>query len=124
MMEQKYILKPCPFCGESEKIKFSLKRTGRFEVQYHAAMYCDNCHTYGPRVLTPKVKHNDYKGRAAMESNEEIRKQAKMAWNTRKPIDDIVERMDKAAYRTGGRWERWAIDLTKAVEIVRKDGTE
>lgn len=75
-------LKPCPFCG-SEDIRYSLKITGRFDIQYHASMYCNKCHCYGKRTLTKRVGRDDYKGRSNIEKDENIKLDAIKAWNTR-----------------------------------------
>ena len=75
-------LKPCPFCGGKD-IRQSIKITGRFDVAYHVAYFCSDCHCYGARILTPKVRHNDYKGRASIETNERYRELAAEAWNRR-----------------------------------------
>ena len=77
-------LKPCPFCGSTD-IRYSLKITGRFDVRYHASMYCNKCHCYGARTLTESVSHNDYKGRSSIERDETIRQKAVEAWNRRTP---------------------------------------
>lgn len=75
-------LEPCPFC-ESEKIKYSLKKTGRFELHYHACMYCADCHTYGPRVLSASFRHDDYIARRDVENDAELLARAGQAWNKR-----------------------------------------
>ena len=75
-------LKPCPFCGGTD-IRYSLKVTGHFDVRYHAAMYCNDCHCYGARTLTKYVPHDYYKGRTAIEKDPEIREMAERAWNRR-----------------------------------------
>ena len=77
-------LLPCPFCGNTD-IRYSLKITGRFDVRYHASMYCNKCHCYGARTLTEKVNHNDYKGRHQIEQDETIKQKAIDLWNTRTP---------------------------------------
>ena len=51
-------LKPCPFCGGA-KMDVSQKVVARdhgTKVQYRVAVYCKSCNTYGPRVLTEKIK--------------------------------------------------------------------
>lgn len=73
---------PCPFC-DSKDIKYSLKVTGNFEKQYRSTMYCNQCFAYGPRVLTKKIKGDDYPGRSAIERNEEYMIAAIIAWNER-----------------------------------------
>lgn len=75
-------LKPCPFCGGKD-IRYSLKITGRFDVKYHASMYCNKCHCYGARTLTQSMRHNDYKGRQQIEKDENIKQQAIEKWNRR-----------------------------------------
>ena len=75
-------LKPCPFCG-CKDIRYSLKITGHFDVQYHASMYCNKCHCYGKRTLTKKVSHANYKGRIEIENDKEVQDEAIKAWNTR-----------------------------------------
>ena len=75
-------LKPCPFCGGTD-IRYSLKITGRWEVRYHASMYCNKCHCYGARTLTEKLDCDDYKGRHHIEQDETIRQKAVDLWNTR-----------------------------------------
>ena len=75
-------LKPCPFCGGTD-IRYSLKVTGHFDVRYHAAMYCNECHCYGARTLTKFVPHDYYKGRTAIENDAEVKEMAERAWNRR-----------------------------------------
>lgn len=75
-------LKPCPFCG-STNLDYSIKIKGHFEIYYHAVIYCKNCRTYGPRVITQKVKHADYTGRDAIETDIEYKEKAIQAWNKR-----------------------------------------
>jgi Zn finger protein HypA/HybF involved in hydrogenase expression len=53
-------LEPCPFCG-SDKIKLSSKTTTiKFQTKSHVQFYCNNCHTYGPRVLTDRDYNLNY----------------------------------------------------------------
>ena len=49
-------LKPCPFCGNTD-IRYSLKITGRFDVGYHASMYCNKCQLLCCKTL---FKRNNY----------------------------------------------------------------
>lgn len=42
---------PCPFCG-STKLDISRKSNG------HICVYCENCQTYGPRVLKYSLPDN------------------------------------------------------------------
>ena len=75
-------LKPCPFCGGTD-IRCSFKVSGRFIIQYRVAMFCNDCHTYGPRVLTIKKEHDDYRGRDAVTKDEKYEAAAAEAWNRR-----------------------------------------
>lgn len=102
-------LKPCPFCGGEAIID-------------REDIFCDACH------LSMKIDDRLYNGEA--ESYEEAKEQAIKAWNTRKPIDDIVERLKKAesvknfGSRNSGNL---LIPLNDAIDIVRnagKDGGE
>ena len=77
----------CPFCG-GENIGYSVKTTGRWERKYHVAMYCKDCNCYGKRVLVTPTENT----RCAVERNEEYKKLAIKAWNTRKPMDNILEK--------------------------------
>lgn len=78
------IIKPCPFCGSTD-IRSSLKAAsaGCGEVRYHATMYCNKCHCYGPRVITKVVVSNDYRGRSELEKDIIIKEKALLAWNSR-----------------------------------------
>lgn len=87
-------LNPCPFC-DSEKIGYSIKTTGRWERKYHVAMYCKDCNCYGARVLITPTEEC----RSDVEKNEEYKKLAIEAWNTRRPIDGIVEKLEEMMQR-------------------------
>ena len=75
-------LKPCPFCGGTD-IRCSFKVAGRFIKQYRVAMFCNDCHAYGPRILTIKKEHDDYRGRDAVTKDERYEAEATEAWNRR-----------------------------------------
>ena len=83
-------LKPCPFCG-GEDIGYSVKTTGRWERKYHVAMYCKDCNCYGKRVLVTPTENTRYD----VEHNEEYKKLAIKAWNTRAPMDNIAEKLEE-----------------------------
>ena len=75
-------LKPCPFCG-GEKMGVSEKSVSRdynTAVQYQVAVYCKGCNTYGPRVLTEKIKCVVYPKRFDFDK---AREEATEAWNRR-----------------------------------------
>ena len=87
-MEQ--IIKPCPFCG-SHNISYSVKTTGRWERKYHVAMYCKDCNCYGKRILITPTETSRYD----VERNIEYKQLAIDAWNTRKPMERILERLEE-----------------------------
>lgn len=77
------IIKVCPFC-QSDDIRYSVKKTTiKFEPAYHAAMYCNHCHCYGPRILH---KGKREKSRYDFECEDVLKKCALDAWNFR-PTD-------------------------------------
>ena len=99
-------LLPCPFCGgEAIKTAFSW---GNISDEY--SIKCTIC-----GASTTVLK------------SEEVIK----AWNTRKPIDDIVERLVEKSYdsmhldMSTPMTETWQIiDLDDAIDIVRNAGKE
>ena len=71
-------LDPCPFCGYTD-IKYSVKTTSlSFKRAWHIAMYCNNCHCYGPRVL---IRQDNSLTRHKVEHSVEFRMLAEKAWN-------------------------------------------
>ena len=99
-------LKRCPFCGGEAR----MHKTAF--LKYEVEVVCKNC---GARTLT----HSSA-------SFSDANMNAIKAWNTRKPMDRIVERLED--YRM---WKELMIyDLTyrereiikKAIEIVKEEG--
>ena len=81
-------LKPCPFCG-SNNIDYSIKTCGSYRGQYHIAMYCKKCNCYGKRTLIKPIET----ARWEIEKNESYKELAIIAWNTRNPIENTIERI-------------------------------
>lgn len=82
-------LKPCPFCG-GVKLSISEKSVSRnynTEIQYQVAVYCKICNTYGPRVLTEKIKNNVYP--RPFVDFDKAREKAIEAWNRRSTDAEI-----------------------------------
>lgn len=102
-------IKPCPFCG-SENIDYSIKTTNG---GYHMSMYCKECHCYGARVL---IKHFE-NGRFLIERNETYKELAIKEWNTRKPIDKVIEQLEESYSCDVGALQM--ISLDTAIEIVK-----
>ena len=103
-------LRECPFCGgEAKYISFT---QGLFVQRF---VTCTKCGI--------ETRRNYLNGAKAIE-----------AWNTRKPIDDIVERLEEKSYdsmhldMSTPMTETWQIiDLKDSIDIVRnagKDGAE
>ena len=103
-------LKPCPFCGgEAQVMRFP-----RCDRKY--VVICGNELCY-----------------ASIGNYSVTKEEAIQAWNTRKPMDAIVEALNDAGNQRvenafGGReeWEAIAYrqGTRKAIEIVRKGGVE
>lgn len=92
----------CPFCG-STKIDYSVKTTGRWERKYHVAMYCRDCNCYGKRVLiTPAEEETRFE----VERNPQYKQLAIDAWNTRKPMERIIERLEEEERTLQDKYER------------------
>jgi Lar family restriction alleviation protein len=95
-------LLPCPFCGGEALLD-------------REDIFCDDCH------LSMRIDDRVYNGEA--ENYEEAKKQAIEAWNTRKPMDNIVDRLQEKDDDCGcGKISVW-----EAIDIVRnagKDGAE
>lgn len=76
-------IKTCPFC-QSDDIRYSVKTTTiKFKPAYHATMYCNHCHCYGPRIL---YKTDPDTSRYSIEQDDALKKCAMDAWNFR-PTD-------------------------------------
>lgn len=91
-------LKPCPFCGGKARTQENNHYKDIWSVM------CKNCFTESDRYHT--------------EEN------AIEAWNTRKPMERIVEKLedtaDKAIMKPDGEYR--IIELDKAIEIVEQGG--
>lgn len=99
-------LLPCPFCGGEAHIevhKFYEEKTKDFTMKTYGVI-CDNCHT---------------SGRQFYESEEE----AIEAWNTRKPMDKIVEKLEEE-YAIVYWSDDYIAGIYRAVEIVKGGGVD
>ena len=119
-------LLPCPFCG-GEHIDYSVKTCGRWERKYHVAMYCKDCNCYGARVLITPTESTRYE----VENNPKYKQLAIEKWNTRKPMERIVERLEeceeelkglqyKSVNSYGYYSQHKGIELAK--DIVKEEG--
>ena len=105
-------LLPCPFCGGKAEI-----REVDYDPEWHptyndpdsggdAPVYVISCKSCEAGI---KYKYKE--------------SEAVQAWNTRKPIDDMVEQLEKSSdyYECDeqGREHVQMIDLSEAIDIVR-----
>lgn len=102
-------LKPCPFCGSEPEI--SVKRTSNVQTCHVTCMKC------GCRRTVFKSPHKV-----------NIIEDAFKAWNTRKPIDKIIEQLeelrDTATKVYGINNVSVVAAICNAIEIVKKGGVE
>lgn len=79
-------LKCCPFCGGEAKI---VRYCGKKTIVY---VECTNCLAYmgNQRIITSSNRGKEY-----FESEEKLIN----AWNTRKPMDNIVEKLEEKQYQ-------------------------
>lgn len=113
----------CPFCGGEARLQRRAKKHGYYVV-------CKSC---GCR--TPYFQYQ-------FDSNEKLREEAITAWNTRKPMERILERLEEEnmvlfnainKYQNNMHEDEGAFDRVrmlqhkklsnhKAIEIVKEEG--
>lgn len=95
-------LLPCPFCG-GEAIRFSMKvsnrHTGNDYVVWHSTMYCNDCNTYGKRI----VCHSMEKYRTSDTEAKQFKQEATTAWNTRTALQAAPEVENEWFFRWAAR---------------------
>ena len=92
-------LKPCPFCGgEAAIYNYEKMLTGQYKM-----VECKTCHCTSEKFK--KVED------------------AIAAWNTRKPIQTILERLEDATFphNFGGEVQMMILK-NKAIEIIKEEG--
>lgn len=99
-------LLPCPFCGGEARLQRKGKKHGYYVI-------CKKC---GCR--TPYYQFQFL-------SDEELRDTAIKTWNTRKPMEQIAEKLETEMkdYEAEHAWN-YAKGLEYALEIVRNGGKE
>ena len=114
---------PCPFCG-SHNIEYSVKTMGRREKRFHVAMYCKDCNCYGKRTIV-NVTDEEY-FRSGVVRNPKYKQLAIDAWNTRKPMERILNRLEegKTFYkmRSLDQDEIEVGAFIEAIDIVKEEG--
>lgn len=99
-------LLPCPFCGGEANVCNNIEANKK--IINGNTRYAVRC-TLGCYAMTNKYK---------------TEKEAIEAWNTRKPMDDIVKQLIKEFKKYyGNNWDE-APYLVKAIDIVRSGGKE
>ena len=122
-------LTPCPFCG-GEKLKIDCRSRDAIETY---SVRCNKCHARGGTTSIYKggVLANQ-RCAALKELQEQAIEEAIEAWNTRKPIDKVVEQLESLeTYKQTVTMEKHpfcaseieTISKKKAIEIV-KGGAE
>lgn len=104
-------LLPCPFCGGEATID-------------REDIFCDNCY------LSMKIFSRVHNGDA--ETYDEARTQAINDWNTRKPMDNIVEQLEERKNDSLQLWKQYQLKddfgkmfaFDESIKIVRKGGIE
>ena len=116
-------LKRCPFCGVDKlKIESKTKDISYRHVRQHTlSVRCNKCHARGGTVSgeignysfgTPKSEK--------LTTLKELEEKAIEAWNTRKPMQNIVERLEE--YRDEAKQFGLSGMLTDIIEIVKEEG--
>lgn len=102
-------LKPCPFCGGEARVeehKFWNDITRSFDIKTYSVV-CDECSS---------TSFQHYR----------IKQEAIKAWNTRKPMDRIVEQLEEVSFVE--TVEEYAeinlLLLDDAIEIVKAGGID
>ena len=103
-------LLPCPFCGgEAEFYRATIKSNGGWCDS--VVVRCKECEARTNRVLYNKQKHGE----------DGEYKEASEVWNTRKPMERIVERLeDLRAKPTETVYD--TILVGSVIEIVKEEG--
>ena len=86
-------LRECPFCG-GDKLKIDYKSRNGVESY---SVRCNKCHARGGTASVDIYSVVDTEGYAGIKRNRElVKKKVIELWNTRKPMDRIVEQLEKA----------------------------
>lgn len=82
-------LKPCPFCGCTDKLdvqyRQALDRKRRYGM-YDSAIYCRRCYSYGPRIRSEDLALQDMdfrNERPTKKHKDRMTDAALAAWNRR-----------------------------------------
>ena len=106
-------LKRCPFCGEEARLQKKNRKRGWYVI----------CKNTNCGCRTPFYQHQ-------YTSEEDLRTIATMVWNTRKPMQNIVERLEEQAEECRKYWQDFDDEESfcgmnaycYAVKIVKEEG--
>lgn len=122
IMEKQYELKPCPFCGGEATLKEETRCYGHGDYDKVVFVYCSNCGATGSNY-SRRYRSGD------------IKQSAIEGWNIRKPMDKIVEQLEKEERRAVVNYHNLRgfkvpesygqkIAFEKAIEIVKGGGSD
>ena len=95
-------LLPCPFCGGEAML----------DREY---IFCDECH------LIMRIDDILYSNEA--ETYEEARNQAIEQWNTRKPMERIIGKLEDKKWGTSEWRDKWRDEIIgECIEVVKEEG--
>ena len=112
--QNKGTLKPCPFCGGEAKLnvhRFWCERTGKFEDGGYSVQCSENECIAKAKFFSIKTEAID-------------------AWNTRTPVDKVIERLEDNSFWTEATFDEdgycnddseKVIDLGVAIKIIKQE---
>lgn len=130
-------LLPCPFCG-SDKLKIDYKSTligyngidERVE-RWTFSVRCNSCHarggTVGGKVIPFKYADVERKG---ITTKEELKDKCITSWNTRKPMERIVEQLEEyedlyTQNKSSDDYELGQFSICeRVIDILKKGGVD
>lgn len=78
-------LLPCPFCGGEAEFVRDIERKDIFQSSDYVYVRCKECHAQTSKIYYSAEFHKLDEEYALVEK----------AWNTRKPLQEIVERLER-----------------------------
>ena len=103
-------LKRCPFCGGEAEFVRDIERKDVFQSSDYVYVRCKECHAQTLRIYYSAEFHK----------LDEEYDESQKAWNTRKPVERILERLETEYQHNVGRLKMISVD--KAIEIVKEEG--
>lgn len=119
-------LKLCPFCGGEAELKYARQKLPFSEEINSFVVTCKNCGCSTPYFSEMNIYYSkDYK-----EKEKELKEKTIKTWNTRKPMERILERLEGEAEEQHKLFaiafnpeDRGGFDAyNAAIEIVKEAG--